>query len=947
MGRLPYPFILMEQLADNGLPDPWTGAQDQPPLPWRGRITLSQAPGRPDSPDRTAAADAEVAAFFGTASASDFEVTPGAVVYSGPEEWSYRRFILHQAALCAASVGVDAFCIGSEMVALTQIRGAGDSFPAVSRMIALLEEVRTLLGPDVKLTYAADWSEYFGYNDGAGNRYFHLDPLWAHPDCDVVAIDNYMPLSDWRDGEDHLDAVQSPAVHELEYLKANILGGEGYDWFYPSDRARLFQLREPITDGAHDEPWIWRYKDLTNWWSQPHHERIGGLRAAEPTAWLPRGKPVWFTEFGCAAIDKGTNQPNKFLDPKSSESAIPYFSNGFRDDLIQMQYLRAMAEFWTDPANNPVSDVYGAPMLDWSRAHVWAWDARPWPWFPANLDLWGDGGNWARGHWLTGRAASQPLAAVVAEICAGAGAGPFDVRGLRGLVRGYAAPSTQSARAMLQPLMQAYGFDAAEEAGVLVFRMRAGTPALTLTEGELVARREGELDLSRAPALESVERLRLSHVEAEGSYETRAAEAVFPDIEKGATAQSELPLALTRAEARAALRRWMSEARIGRDTARFSLPPSARPKAGSVVVIERAQGARHYRIDRIEWTGQHEVEAVRIEPEVYRGTDPDIDDLPARRHVAPVPVGALFLDLPLISPQAAPHAPHIAVAARPWPGVVAVHDAPDAQSAFVLNRLIERRATLGRLTQPLSRTRPGLWSRDGGLVAEFAQGTVLASATDAAVLEGANLLAIGDASTWEVLQFADATLEGNGQWRLSRLLRGRFGTEPFIPEVWPQGSVVVRLDAAVQQVALTPEARGLARLWRIGPASRPLDDPAYTTIEAGFPGAGLRPYAPVHLRATRTAPGAALQIGWTRRTRIGGDSWSGFEVPLGEEQERYLLRISQSGLVLREELRQTTAFSYTPAAQAADGVSGAFTVSVAQVSALWGPGPFASLEIPA
>ena len=29
-----YPFILMEQLAGNGLPNPWDGAADQPRMPW-------------------------------------------------------------------------------------------------------------------------------------------------------------------------------------------------------------------------------------------------------------------------------------------------------------------------------------------------------------------------------------------------------------------------------------------------------------------------------------------------------------------------------------------------------------------------------------------------------------------------------------------------------------------------------------------------------------------------------------------------------------------------------------------------------------------------------------------------------------------------------------------------------------------------------------------------
>ena len=69
-----YPFILMEQMAENGLPNPWDGAADQPVLPWRGRITASKAPGPSGSPDGTAQADAAGAAFFGTAIAAVFPV---------------------------------------------------------------------------------------------------------------------------------------------------------------------------------------------------------------------------------------------------------------------------------------------------------------------------------------------------------------------------------------------------------------------------------------------------------------------------------------------------------------------------------------------------------------------------------------------------------------------------------------------------------------------------------------------------------------------------------------------------------------------------------------------------------------------------------------------------------------------------------------------------------
>ena len=309
-----YPFLLMEQGPGNGLPDPWSDGGDQPAYPWRGRITLSEAPGRPGSPDGTAAAEAQVAAFFGAAQPGDFAVVGDRVEYSGSPGFGYRRFILHYAHLCALAGGVEAFCVGSEMRGLTQIRGPGNSFPAVAAFRQLVAEVRAILGPSVKISYAADWSEFFGYQpqDGSGDVFFHLDPLWADENVDFVGIDNYMPLSDWRVADAQADDDWG-SLYNLDYLKANIEGGEGFDWFYHAPEAAAIQLRTPITDGAYGEPWVFRYKDLRSWWSERHHDRIGGVRAEASTAWVPRMKPFRFTEYGCPAVDRGTNEPNKFV----------------------------------------------------------------------------------------------------------------------------------------------------------------------------------------------------------------------------------------------------------------------------------------------------------------------------------------------------------------------------------------------------------------------------------------------------------------------------------------------------------------------------------------------------------------------------------------------------------------------------------------------------------
>ncbi len=703
-----YPFILMDQLAGNSLADPYSGQVGQPALPWRGRVTLSKAPGTTGSPDRTASAITEVAAFFGTAQPADFAVLDGVITYSGPTEWRYRRFILHYAHLCALAGGVDAFCIGSELRGLTQIRGDGDTFPTVTALRQLAAEVRAILGPATKIGYAADWSEYFGYHTG-NDVYFHLDPLWADANVDFIGIDNYMPLSDWRDGDDHADADWG-TIHNLDYLKANIAGGEGYDWYYDSPEGQLAQRRIPILDGAYGEHWVYRNKDLKSWWSQAHHDRIAGVRSAESTAWVPGSKPFWFTEYGCAAMDKGTNEPNKFLDPKSSESGLPRYSNGRRDDLIQMQYLRAFAQFWSDDANNPTSVLYGAPMVDMDHAHVWAWDARPFPEFPTQSNVWADAENYSRGHWLNGRITNQPLATVVADICETSGVIGPDVTGLDGVVRGFAQTEIGTARSSLQALMIAYGFDSVERAGALQFRMRNGQLVAALEDQHLALSDDldGPFEAIRTSDVEIAGRVRLGFVEAEGNYEVRFAEATFPDEESRAVTQSEMPLVLTTAEARGITERWLTEARVARDTARFALPRSQLALgAGDVVQVQ----GRRYRIDRVEQADAQLIEAVRVEPGVYQPSDVADERIVPRTFVSPVPVYPVFLDLPLLTGQEIPHAPHIAVTAAPWPGSVAVWSAPE-DAGYEINRLLAAPAVIGVTETPLTgRTDGGLGPR--------------------------------------------------------------------------------------------------------------------------------------------------------------------------------------------------------------------------------------------
>ncbi|MEM7440178.1 MAG: glycoside hydrolase TIM-barrel-like domain-containing protein [Pseudomonadota bacterium] len=937
-----YPFILMDIPVANGLPDPYSDAPDQPVNPWRGRITLNQAPGQSGSTDKTPAAEAEVDAFFGTAGPGDFSVASGAISYSGPNEWSYRRFILHYAHLCAMAGGVEAFNIGSELRGLTQIRSGQDIFPVVQHLQQLAADVRLILGSETKIGYAADWSEYFGYQpqDGSGDLYFHLDALWARTEIDYVGIDNYMPISDWRDDLGHADEGYG-SVYDLEYLKSQVAGGEGFDWYYPTAVDRDAQNRIEITDGAYDEPWVYRYKDLKSWWSLPHYNRINGERQAAPTGWLPQSKPIRFTEYGCPSVDKGTNQPNVFFDPKSSESALPHYSDGSVDTLMQAQYLRATLEHWADTANNPISEIYFGPMVDMDNSHVWAWDARPWPEFPNQLDVWTDGDNFALGHWVNGRFNEQPLSAIVAEICEISGQENFDVSDLLGITRGTVIQSVQTGRQSLQPLMLTYDFTASEATGDLRFFSKPDRIEYTIAADDIVVLSgNSSLEKTRSPEAELVGRVRVNFWDDLRDYQSGTSEFRLSNDDAGASSTIDLPITMEPEFSYTVASKALIDASVGRDELKIGLPPSvAHISAGDVVKLNDGETDATYRINRIEDFGTRLLEAQRVEQRVYKRKDVSAVGVSSSSLQASRSATVRFLDLPLLSSEQSSAAPYVAATADPWNDGVAIFSSA-SENGFALNTVLDRRTKFGKTTSGFDRGPVGRWDEATQVYVKVSSGT-LESRPRLDVLNGANVAFVGngDPEGWEVFQYAHADLQPDGGYLLSGLLRGQAGTEQIMPESWPEGSEIVFMDQAIEQISLPDSDRGLERFFRVGPVDRPVSDATYVSQVHSFDLIALRPFAPVHLRALSGVSG--ISTSWIRRTRIDGDSWQGFDVPLGETTEQYLVRVLANGQVVREATVTQPAWTYLATDIATDGVTGLVDLEVAQISERFGPGSVA------
>jgi len=943
-----YPFILMDIPADTLLPSPYDPSQLQPAYPWRGRITSDPAPGVAASADKTAQARTQISQFFGTATPGDYLVQPGSVSYTGPAEWGYRRMVLHYAHLCAQSSFVDAFIIGSELRGMTSLRDETGAYPAVEFLQSLAADVRSILGPLVKISYAADWSEYASHrpDDGTSDVLFNLDPLWSDPNIDFIGIDNYMPLADWRDSRDHLDTQISPSIYDLNYLQSNVEGGEGYDWYYASTADRDSQTRTLISDTAHQEDWVFRVKDIRNWWLSAHHDRPGGTRVATPTTWVPQSKPIWFTELGVPAIDKGVNQPNVFVDPKSSESTPPYYSRGQRDDAIQRQGLRAVISYWSDVANNPISTQYSSPMIDTGRIHIWAWDARPYPDFPTRELIWADGANWHLGHWLNGRLGSVPVSDLLESLVHRVVDDPVDLSTIFDVVSGYMIDRVMSPRSAIEPLLQTYLLDGIESGDKLRFVSRDQAVSMTVPAEKLAQSKSGNREPSSSvthiTAQESTlpVSMKFGVLDPFRDYVRSGVEARKSSATAKGISVSDAAIVMDSSEAAARAEQQLADAWTMRDRMECRFPPSLIAlEIGDVVTIADDQIPFPVRLTKIDGEGAKSVEAVRTAPAVIA------PDRPKPRMVSPPPVPVpgeavfVFLDIPLLRGDEIPHAPHIAAYASPWPGEIALYASPTTAN-YQLDTLLAQPAVIGVLETDLFGGPVGRWDYGNQLFVRLFSGQ-LQSRPILDIFSGANVLAIENSlGEWEILQFSTAQLVGPSKYQLSGLLRGQGGTESALQNPVSNGARVVLVDRALSQSQLRLDQRGLVLNYLYGPASRPIDDSTYLSLSKSFDGVGLRPFSPVHLRAIRDKSSGDIAISWTRRTRIGGDSWIG-EVPLGEEFERYALEILSGQTVVRQLELSTAGYTYPSSLQLADfgqPVSMALSLRLSQISQTFGPG---------
>ena len=550
---------------------------------------------------------------------------------------------------------------------------------------------------------------------------------------------------------------------------------------------------------------------------------------------------------------------------------------------------------------------------------------------------------------------------IVEALCerAGLDLALVNASGLTDSIRGYTLPRPLSARDAIIPLAAAYQFDAVEQDDVLVFRARGGASVATIPYADLVreAPDASIIEETRAQDQDLPRELTVRFADIDRGWEQNAQSWRRPlsptaTVASRVSASFDLPIPLTAAEAKTIAKRMTVATWRERTQLTFSVGPQhARLVPTDVITVGTRDGASiRCRIlsvqDGANWTRR--IEAVTEDAAVYSLTATDADggsDWAEPTLPVPYYVRLITPDLALVQDADA-----AAGALREYGFVgaygestfrgVEVFRSADVALWDRLGALV-RSATWGAVTAaPGAPASPWIWDDVNTITVSLSAGD-LDSATDLEVLNGANMAAlVGADGQAEIVQFATVTALGGPSYRLSRLLRGRRGTEDQAGRRGAGDAFVLLTPGETLRFEALPSEATATRYHRAVTVFDTVET-ARATVTKAARGRAERPYAPAQIAGTRDGS-LNLTITWVRRTRIGGEWLDGTgTVPLSEDSEAYEVEIMNGTTVVRTitGLTSETA-AYSAANQAIDfgSTQAAVSVRVYQISAAVGRG---------
>lgn len=508
-------------------------------------------------------------------------------------------------------------------------------------------------------------------------------------------------------------------------------------------------------------------------------------------------------------------------------------------------------------------------------------------------------------------------------------------------VEGFTIAGDKTFRSQIEALQTVFPFDGFAYDGNIIFRKRGTGDVVTIDADDLGAQEneseESALTAVRTPDIELPKTVKLAYISKDRSYQDGTA-SYTKAVAHGVNEVSlDTSLVLKDSDAVMVTEQRMKEYWASRTSFSFKLSTRyATVQAGTLIDLPYNGRSVKAMVTNVSYgqPGLNEITAHLIHGQTFAAVKRDLDT--AGKELAPptpTEVRMELIDTAQLPNMEGAGGVFIAAASKIYYGAH-LYRSVDNGVSFSLIKSDIRAGIIGDTVSALGVGTPYTWDNRSSVDVRLVSGT-LESRQEIDVLNGANLCIIGE----ELVQYRSAVLIAENTYRLSGLLRGRFGTEHHIKGHIP-GERFVRIHADHVEKLTAPTADWFKPyVYRYGSASYGVTHESYRQTSITIRANSSMPLAPCHLEGQR-AKGGDLVITWVRRTRGDGDMKDYTDVPLNETAERYECCIVKDGNEIRTFAVHVPRAIYTAAEQAADfgGIQGNVRVRVYQISETRGRG---------
>lgn len=530
-------------------------------------------------------------------------------------------------------------------------------------------------------------------------------------------------------------------------------------------------------------------------------------------------------------------------------------------------------------------------------------------------------------------------------------------------VPGYAIARQTSGRGVIQALTHIYDFDAVESEGLLKFVQRGGSSVQLIPHedfGEL--NNEGLLvESTRAQEVELPLRVTLTYLDREHDFQQNSHSAKRIAVPTPSSFSSnemnfEFAGAVTSEFAKQAAEKLLIAAWIERNRHKIRLPWKylALDPSDVVTVIFQDNRARRGRITQLDIGVDYQLELMFVEEEEDQFTSKVSADAGSGWQPSSVQ-GAGFVELTLLDIPLLRDIDDIGRLANVLYGLMGAMEADQFRAGTVyisqdgVNFLESKSFVSEKNWGTILGTLP-----DPVLVDQIDEETTITvfpgvgldeldSVSELEMLNGANAAAVVKPNgEVEVIQYQTVDVNMDGSVTLSRLLRGRRGTELMAFDHASHEMIVFLIPVDVELIVRPLSDFNVPTLYRAVGDGQLLEDGINYMLTSQH--RSLKPYAVVHHKA-EFGTSDSIDLSWVRRTRVGGELIDGIgTVPVSEDEEEYELEIfdGPGGTLVRTVQGLTSPqYNYSSAEQTTDGFTApvsSITIQVYQMSAQVGRG---------